>query len=70
MCIDKVPRYIAIGVFTVVGQASKQVTLVTHESEAVSDPRAGRKAIPGGSGLQLLPQPATCLKPRGTTVDT
>lgn len=55
------PWYVAIGVFTVIGQSSKQVTLITNKSEAVSNPRAGGHSGPGCSGLQLLPQPATSL---------
>lgn len=55
------PWYVAIGVFAVIGQPSKQVTLVTHKSEAVSNPRAGRQAGPGCSGFKLLPQPASSL---------
>lgn len=61
VCIGTAPWYIAVGVFTIIGQTSEQVTLVTHESEAVSNPRAGRRAVSGWSGLQLLPQPATRL---------
>lgn len=67
MCVlaHTVPWYIAIGVFTIIGQPSKQVTLVTHKGEAMSNPGAGRTAIPGCSGLQLLPQPATSLSHTG-----
>lgn len=59
--ICTVPWYVTIGVFTVIGQPSKQVAFVTHKSEAVSNPGAGRQAVPGCSRFQLLPQPATRL---------
>lgn len=65
MYICRTPWYVAVGVFTIIGQPSKQVTLVTHKSEAVSYPRAGRQAGPGCSGFQLLPQPATSLRHTG-----
>lgn len=31
-CICTAPWYIAIGVFTIIGQPSEQVTLATHKS--------------------------------------
>lgn len=47
VCICKAPWYVAVGVFTIVGQPSKQVTLVTNKSEAVSNSRTGGRAAPG-----------------------
>ena len=60
-CIFDQPWDIAVGVFTIIGQTPKEVTLVPNESKAVSDSRAGRRASPGSFGLQLFPQPATSL---------
>ncbi len=68
LCICTAPWHIAVGVFTIIGQPSKQVTLVAHKSEAVSDSGAGRRAIPWCSGLQLLPQPAAGLSHTGTKI--
>lgn len=59
------PHVEPLGVFTIIGQLSKQVTLVSHKSEAVSNPRAGKQAVAGCSGFQLLPQPATSLSHMG-----
>lgn len=55
------PWDIAVGVLAIIGQASEDVTLVPNKGEAVSDPRAGRRAGPGCFGLQLFPQPPTRL---------
>ena len=61
VCFRIAPWCVAVGVFTIIGQPSEQVTLVTNKSEAVPNPRAGGWTVPGCSGLQLLPQPATSL---------
>lgn len=61
------PWYVAVGVFAVIGQPSKQVALVTHKSEAVSNPGAGKRAGPRCPGFQLLPKPAGSLRQKGAT---
>lgn len=58
------PWYVAVGVLAVIGQPSKQEALVTHKSEAVSNPGAGKRAGPRRPGFQLLPKPASSLRHR------
>lgn len=55
------PWYVAVRVLAVVGQPSKQVALVTHKSETVSNTGAGKRAGPRRPGFQLLPKPASSL---------
>lgn len=56
------PGDVVLGIFTVIGQSSKQVAATANQREAVSEAGAGGRAVLWSLGLQAFPLPATRLK--------
>lgn len=56
------PGDVVLGVFTVIGQSSKQVAAAAEQREAVPEAGAGGRAVLWSLGLQTFPLPTTRLK--------
>lgn len=56
------PGDVVLWVFAVIGQSSKEVTGVANQREAVSEARAGGRAVLRSLSLQPLPFPAARLR--------